>query len=252
MRVDGWRVWGLKKRPNWLVSVASVKILTFTFGDETMCGGAPEVDNSAAEQARREAAEARAREEKRKADIQLGQTRINETFSQFDDPYYDARRTAYLDYANPQLNDQHEEARKNLTFNLARGGNLRSQAGIDQLAKLSQAFQFQQANTLSEADRQRQLLRDDVENERQQLFNQLDASADPDAASNAALTRSQFISGQVPAFSPLGDLFSNVAMTGGSQYLAGQRNADLDRIAQEYIVPTPSLPGKRGSGKVFN
>lgn len=216
-----------------------------------MCGGSPKVNNSAASAAASEAEAARKREEKRKADKARGRSSINSQFSRFNDDFYNQRRDAYMDYATPQLESQHKKAKDNMTFNLARGNNLRSQAGIDQLAELAQAFQFQQANLVNEADRQRQILRDSVENERQALFNQLDASANADAAANSALTRSTFLSEQKPNFSPLGDLFANVAMAGGSNYLAGRRHGEQDRLARGHTLGAPGLPGKRGSGKVF-
>lgn len=216
-----------------------------------MCGGAPKVDNSAANAAAAEAAAARAREEQRAADIASGQASINSNFSQFNDDFYDGRSQAYQDYATPQLTDQFDEAQKNLTFNLARGGNLKSQAGIDQVAKLAKQFAFQEANVLTEADRQRQALQTSVNNERQSLFNQLDASADPTAAANGALTQSNFLSTQTPNFSPLGDLFQNVALTGANNYMAGSQYADADRYAREFELNTPGL-SKSGTGKVFN
>jgi len=208
----------------------------------------PKIDNSAADAAAREAVDARDREEKRRADIELGQTNINTTFSQFDDPFFDARRTAYLDYATPQLDEQFTQAQDNLTFNLARGGNIRSQAAIDQIAKLAQRFQFQQADVLTEADRQRQGLRDTVENEKQRLFNQLDASADPAAAANSALTRTSFITDTPANFSPLGALFQSVALT-GANYLAGRNQTALEDPGARYNVRSPVLPG--GSGKFY-
>jgi hypothetical protein len=217
-----------------------------------MCGGSPKSDSSAADAARREAEEARRREEERKQKIQLGQTHINNTFDQFNDDYFDARRQAYLDYATPQLDDQYGKAKDNITYNLARAGNTRSQSAIDTLADLSQKFDFQNANMLTEGDRQRQSLRDRVENERQTLFDQLNASADPDAAANQALTRSRFISDSTPDFSPLGALFQNVALASGQNYLAGKQYAANTKLLNDANVPSPGLPGVGGSGRVYN
>jgi hypothetical protein len=229
-----------------------VKILTFTSGEKKMCGGAPKVDNSAANAAAAEAAAARAREEQRAADIASGQASINSNFSQFNDDFYNNRRDAYQEYATPQLTDQYGEAQKNLTFNLARGGNLKSQAGIDQIAKLAKRFAFQEANVLSEGERQQQALRTSVENERQSLFNQLDASANPTAAANGALTQSNFLSNQTPNFSPLGALFQNVALTGANHYVAGSQYGEDDRLNNEFALNTPGLGTPSGSGQIFN
>src|SRR3546814_1150118 len=74
-------------------------------------------NSDAAEAARRD-------EEARQARIRAGMGQIDQTFSQFNDDYFDTRSKAYLDYATPQLEDQFAKAKEQLIFALSRGGNL--------------------------------------------------------------------------------------------------------------------------------
>jgi len=217
-----------------------------------MCffGSKPRIDNTPAIQAQQEAEQAREREDTRAADIARGQASIAENFSQFDEPFYDTRRTAYVDYATPQLNEQFGDAEETTNYNLARQGLLRSQEAIDQIARLNERFAFQKANILADADSHAQEQRADVENNRQKLLNQLDASADPDAAANNALTQSNFLRTSKPEFSPLGSMFGDM-MSVASNYREGQRDADARKIAEQYTVPAPGLPGSKGSGKNY-
>ena len=49
-------------------------------------------------------------EEERQGRIRAGNTAINDTFGQFDDDFYQGRREAYTSYAQPQINQQYEDA----------------------------------------------------------------------------------------------------------------------------------------------
>ena len=82
--------------------------------------------NAAADESKREAQQAQADEAARQGRITDGTNRINDTFGQFNDNYYNGIKQGYLEYANPQLSDQYNTARKALTFSLDCSGMLDS------------------------------------------------------------------------------------------------------------------------------
>lgn len=182
--------------------------------------------------AEREAAEARRREAEREGRIRSGQAAIDQQFSRFSPEFYNQRRDAYINYALPDLNKQYEDARKALTFALSNAGILRSSEANQRFARLEEDKGQALVRVQSEGDRQATAARQDVENERAGLVNQLYSTADADAASNAALARGQYLQQNFsnPAgFDPLGQLFGDVA-AGIGNYMAGsnQRKALAD------------------------
>jgi len=154
------------------------------------------------------AKEARKREEERQARIRAGMEKINKTFEQFDDSFFGGRRKAYLDFAMPQLDEQYGKAKEALTFSLARGPGLASSAAADKAADLRREFDRNRQSILDEGLNVENAARTDLENQRSDLVNQLNVTADPEAAAGAALARGQLMASQ-PTFSPLGNLFAN-------------------------------------------
>ena len=70
------------------------------------------------------------------ASLRTGMANINNAFGGFDDNYFANLAKNYTDYAMPQLADQYGDAKKNITFALARKGNLNSTVAGDQYALL--------------------------------------------------------------------------------------------------------------------
>lgn len=99
-----------------------------------MCaGGKGGTDNSS-----QQAADAEAQ---RQRDVTWGTNRVNKTFDrQFGSDYYGKLQQGYLDYANPQLDSQYQNTQKNLTYALARDGNLNSSTSADQQAGLAKDY----------------------------------------------------------------------------------------------------------------
>ena len=159
-------------------------------------------------------AQARAEEDARQERIKKGKKLIMGALSGFDDKFYADREASYVDYATPQLDDQLDDARKNLTFTLARNGKQRNAAKIG-IADRAKAIANQ--------------ARENVERTRGELYSQLTASANPAAASNLALSRAGVL-GSDPSYSPLGNIFQNV--TAG---LASANQGLQDRNTQRTI-----------------
>lgn len=180
-----------------------------------MCGGGGGDDSYARE--------ARQREEQRQARIREGMTQIGQTFSQFDDNFFNRQRDAYVSYATPQLEDQYTNALTSLTSALARTGSLaslRSSVAAQKQGDLSRDYSLQRQNVVDQGIGQATQARRDIENSRSAIVSDLYATADPTAAAAASQARAQ-IATQQPTFSPLGMLFQN-ASAGLADYAEGR------------------------------
>jgi hypothetical protein len=87
-----------------------------------------------------EAKRARAEEAARQARIKTGIGGIDSAFSGFDSNFYDGRKQAYLNFAMPQLNEQHDDAYRGLTYQLARQGLNESSTGADRFGRLQKTY----------------------------------------------------------------------------------------------------------------
>jgi len=138
-----------------------------------------------------------------------GQT---ENFEGFQPSFYTDRARAYENYALPQLADQYRTNRDALNYGLTNrglaGSTVADKAASD-LERITGQNRQQIADTgIGQANQ----LRSDVEASRQAAIAQLYQSADPaqgfqSAVANASQFRAQ------PVFTPLADLFSNLART---------------------------------------
>ncbi|MCY0148306.1 hypothetical protein OEG84_11440 [Hoeflea sp. G2-23] len=167
-----------------------------------------------------EAALARADEQARQEKIREGTTRVNDIFGQnFNDDFFKGRRDAFLDYNTPQLENQYNDAQKQLTFSLARGGNLNSSARGEQLGKLQTLYDTNKQSIADQALQQENQARTAVEDARSNLVTTLNATGDAEGAANSALTRASALS-QPGTYSPLGQLFVDFTSGLGTQAAA--------------------------------
>lgn len=170
-----------------------------------------------------------------------------ETSGGFDDAFYKGRRDAYTSYANPQLEDQYSDAGKQLTFSLARSGNLDSSARAQQEGELTKLYGQRSREIGDQALQQETTARNAVEDSRNNLVTMLNATGDVDATVNAANARTAALS-QQPAFSPIGQLFGDFTAGLGTQ--AAQERAE-SLSGGSYKAPyNTGLFGVRGVTKV--
>lgn len=141
----------------------------------------------------------------------------------FNDDFFAGRRNAFLDYANPQLQQQYGDAQKQLTFSLARSGNLDSSARAQQEAKLGDLYSQRSREIGDQALQQETTARNAVEDARGNLITTLNATGDAEGAANSAIARASALS-QQPAFDPIGNLFVDFTSTLGQQ--AAQERAE--------------------------
>ena len=159
-------------------------------------------DGGAAERQRQE-------EEARQARIREGKAAIESKFAGFDDDFYDSRRTSYLDYANPQLEDQFKDATRELTLALARSGLLNSSAKARRFGDLKKQYDTQARAIADKATQYENQSRSAIGAAKSDLLTQNQSLADPTLAAANAQNRAENLT-KLPAFSPLGLLFAGI------------------------------------------
>jgi hypothetical protein len=164
-----------------------------------------------------EAAQARADEQARQQRIREGTEKVNTTLdSQFNDGFFGKRQQNYLDYSTPQLEDQHDKASKELTFSLARSGNLDSSVRGDKLGELQKLFDTNKQQIADKALEYKTQAQTSVEDARANLISTLNATGDAEGAASSALARSSALSAP-DTYSPLGQLFTDFTAGLGTQ-----------------------------------
>jgi hypothetical protein len=126
----------------------------------------------------------------------------------FDDNFFTGIRDSFTNFARPQLDDQMNEARKQLTFALARSGTLDSSTRGEQSADLQKKYDINLQDITDKARQFENDQRNSVEGARADLISTLQATGDAQGASQAALARAKTLSA-TPAYSPLGQLFQD-------------------------------------------
>lgn len=188
-----------------------------------MCfGGGSGGADDAAKEATKAAAAAEA---KRKKDIIAGRAKIDENFAKFDPAYFQQIGDAYNSYYQPQLADQYEDARKNLTYGLARKGILASSAAADELGKAKTEFDRQNVRIGSQAQDRVAQAKADVEQNRSDLYALNEASADPNAIASMSASRAASIQPQ-QSLSPLENVFASFLNSPATSTLAYQYAAN--------------------------
>lgn len=164
-----------------------------------------------------EAAKARADEQARQERIRKGTTDINTTFDgQFNPAFYSARKQSFLDYANPQLEDQYGDAQRELVFSLDRAGLLDSSVRGAKTADLQKRYDLNKQQVGDQALSYENQTKASVEDARSNLIAMLNATGDAQGAANSAITRASALT-QPAAFSPLSNLFADFTSTLGAQ-----------------------------------
>lgn len=165
----------------------------------------------------RQANLARIDESMRQEKVREGTNRVNNIFDgQFNEDFFNNRRQAFLDYAKPQLEDQFGDAQEQLTFALARGGNLDSSVRAQKSAELQKQYDLNQQKIADEALASATQARTSVEDARSNLISTLSATGDAEGAANSAMTRAAALS-QPTQFNPLTQLFSDFTAGLGQQ-----------------------------------
>lgn len=193
-----------------------------------------------------QAAEARQKEEERKARLEKGKTAIDALFSpqNFGDEFYNKYTDASLNYNLPQLQDQYGKQREQSTYDLARAGTLRSTIAGDVMADIESQKALNEAGIRSKADSETAALRTSVAGQQQEALNQLYATEDPDVAANTATHMVEQSKLAQPDLSPLGELFKPLIVGGTA---AASAYNDYNTLAN-YLGSRPANKGSNASG----
>lgn len=154
------------------------------------------------------AARARSEEEARQGRIKAGTAAINDKFSGFNDEFYAKRKQEYADFANPDAQRQYKDAQGGILYGLARSGNLASSERARQLGVVDRERDTAAMRIADKGAEYANTARTQVENNRTDLINQVNATGDATLAANQAMNRSATLRPS-PAFDGLGSLFEN-------------------------------------------
>lgn len=152
---------------------------------------------------------ARQREDARVARIREGRANIDQAFAPYDDPFFQGVAKTYSDFYLPQVDDQYKDTRRKLTLNLARSGNLNASAGAGQIGKLTEAYNLQRSAFANRAQDEARTYRGQIEDARNNLYQQNQSAADPSAIAVQAASRAAGFAAP-PSPSPLGALFTSL------------------------------------------
>jgi hypothetical protein len=156
------------------------------------------------------AGEAASREAQRVSNISQGGRAINKAFAGFNDDFYKKRAQAYENYALPQVAQQYQTNKNQMGFGLANRGLLGGTAATNQFSLLNRTNAQAQQSIADQGVSQANALRQQVEQQKNQLLTNLYQSADPaQAGASAIATAAGF---QTPStFSAVANQFSGIA-----------------------------------------
>src|SRR5262249_23317801 len=148
----------------------------------------------------------------RQARLDQGKQAIDQLFggNNFGDDFYNKYGNAELNYSLPQLQQQYDQAKAGMTYDLARAGTLRSTAAGYAQGLLEQQNAVNEAALRAKADTAPAALRQSIASQQQQAYNQLYATEDPSVAANTAansVANAQLVQ---PNLNPLGDMFKTI------------------------------------------
>lgn len=161
-----------------------------------------------------QAQQAQDKENLRQARLNQGKQAIDQLFGSdnFGDDFYNKYNQAELAYTQPQLQQQYDQAKANMTYDLARAGTLRSSAAGYAQGLLEQQNAVNQAGLAAKADTDTAALRQSIASQQQQAYNQLYATEDPSVAANTAASSVANAQLTQPNLNPLGDMFKTITI----------------------------------------
>ena len=146
------------------------------------------------------------------AQLQQGTDAVNSAFSDFTHSFYQQAAQDYTNYATPQVDQQYQNTKNNLTYALARNGLTSSGAGVQRNNSLNQQLNTNLSDIANTAQDQSNTLETNVNNQKNQLMSQVEAGAQPGqiATQAAAATSSLRAPTALPA---VGNMFSDWSNT---------------------------------------
>lgn len=168
-----------------------------------MCGfGGGGGNNAAADQQRQD-------EQNRQTAINNGMGQIDNAFAPFNDDYYKQFERTYSAQARPDLDKQQKDANQEALFGLARAGLTKSGAAAKVYGDIADTRARGDLQVADDARTASAEQRGQVEQQRNSLVGQLNATANANAAGQAANNQAILMS-KPPTYSPITNLFSEI------------------------------------------
>lgn len=146
-------------------------------------------------------------ERERAQRIAQGKGQIKSAFDVFDKAFYRNYKNDYLNYYQPQLDQQFGDARRAVRYDAARRGVDTSTPGINRFSDLVDLYAGQRRDLAASARGAKNDLKSQVATAKNTLFNQNAIAADPSLAHQGASAAVGAIQA-VPQYSQLGNLFA--------------------------------------------
>jgi hypothetical protein len=169
-----------------------------------------EAESTRIAEAQAEAERIRQAEVRRQQNITTGQNEIASLFGQFDDNFYNDRSKAYLDYAQPTLDQQYQDQQRELTSKLARTGNLNSSLRGDLMSKLQRQYDTGKLSLADNANRVASEARASVTGAKTKLMESNASLADPGLVRNMAEAQAQGLK-VAPQYQSLGQMITDLS-----------------------------------------
>jgi len=160
---------------------------------------------------------AAATEAARQANITAGEGQVDQQFAGFDPAFYSKYGKTVTAAQMPQLMDQYQTTGKNLTYALARGGNMTGSAAQQETASLGKQLNAGESQVANNAQNAENTLQSNVQTQKGQLYQQLEQGGTPSAISAQAQAAASQMRAPSP-IQPLGNLFSDWS----NEYLANK------------------------------
>lgn len=151
---------------------------------------------------------AAAQEAQRQASINQGMQDINRQFAGFTPAFYQKAATDYTNAVTPGMLADYHNTKNDLTYALARGGNLNSSAAVQRNQSLQNTLSQNESQIANNAQQQSNTLQAAVNTQKGQLVNQLQSSADPASIAEQATAATSQLRADSPV-QPLGNLFAD-------------------------------------------
>lgn len=154
----------------------------------------------------------------RKGELYTRMPSSTTTQGQFNDDFFNSIADNYNSFAMPQLQDQQRKASDDLTYDLARTGNLDSSTRATKGSELQKAYDLNKQSIADKALNLKNQTKSAVEDARYNVISQLNATGDADGAAQAAMARASALSQPSMDFSPLTGLFADFTSGLGNAY----------------------------------
>jgi hypothetical protein len=206
--------------------------------------------NPAADAAAAQTAQLAKQQQAHDAAVSAGKANIDSAVAQFSDPYFAGVAKSYRDVYNPQLTDQYNTSRDQLTALLAGTDTLGSSVGNNAQAQLEKQRAVQQGNIANQGQDVANNMRAQVGNAKTNLYSMNANAADP----LAAAVQSQAQAGAIvapQAYPTLSNTFASVLSPFASAFKTNSQSTNPIYNAPN-ANPNAAPPSGNGSAIYSN